>query len=87
MRIKNIDIPQSALDAGTAAMTDGFTAGRIQAAVSASLRSNPDFAYPAGMNERARDEVDMRVADRLIQNARKSGAIAFAKGRWTVKAK
>lgn len=85
MRIKNTDIPQAAVDAGKAAMVDGFAANQIQAAVSAALRANASFAYPAA-TPRAMDELDMRVADRLIQKGRQSGEISFAKGRWTVAA-
>jgi hypothetical protein len=86
MRIKNTDIPQAAIDAGNAAMTGEFAANQIQAAVSAALRADPAFAYHSS-RERDMDELDMRVADRLIQNARKDGSITFANKRWTVAAK
>lgn len=83
MRIKDTEVPQAAIDAGHAAMVDGFAANQIQAAVSAALRADATFAY-RNVRDRDMDEFDMRVADRLIQNARKTGAISFAKGRWTV---
>ena len=86
MRIKDTEIPQAAIDAGLAAMVTGFTASQIQAAISVALRADAGFAYRS-TRERDMDELDMRVADRLIQNARKSGAITFGKGGWTVTGK
>ena len=86
MRIKDTDIPQSAIDAGRAAMVDGFVANQIQAAVSAVLRTDPGFTYPDARPS-AMTDLDMRVGDRLIQNARKDGTITFANKRWAVAAK
>lgn len=83
MRIKYTDVPQAAIDAGKSAMVTGFAANQIQKAVSDALRADASFRYPAP-TDRAMNEFDMRVADRLIQNARQSGAISFAKGVWTV---
>lgn len=85
MRIKDTAIPQAAIDAGNAAMVDGFVAAQVQAAVSAVLRADGNFTYPDQRPSHMTD-LDMRVGDRLIQNARKKGAITFAKGRWKVAA-
>lgn len=87
MRIKNTDIPQAAIDAGLAAMVPGFTAGQIQAAVSVVLRADPEFSYPDASKPSRMDGLDLRVADSLIQSARKRGEIVFGKGRWTLTAK
>ena len=83
MRIKDTDLPPAAIDAGRTAMVTGFRAADVQGAVAATLRSLANAgAFDYGRH--ARDDFDMRVADRLIQNARQSGAIRFDKGRWTV---
>jgi len=84
MRIKDTEIPQAAVDAGRAAMVDGFKAHQVQAAVSVALRADPGFSYPPSHRKGADDCLDLRVADSLIQSARRSGAISFVKGRWAV---
>lgn len=90
MHFKNTDIPQTAIDAGQAAMTskiakaDGFVAREIQDAVSRVLRTDPNFVYPK-TTPRGMNELDMRVADRMIQKARRLGEISFANSRWSVK--
>lgn len=86
MRIQGTIIPQAAIDAGSKAMVTGFKAIQIQAAVSAALRADPDFVYPTkSRSVNANDMLDMRVADSLIQAARRAGRITFAKGGWIVK--
>ena len=88
MKYKDIEIPQAALDAGNAAMDgdsqDGkFRSHDIQGAVSRVLRTmEEEKSFDYGVHNKM--ELDMRVADRLIQKARKQGVIRFNKGSfWT----
>ena len=79
MKTKGIEIPQAAIDAGNAAMTGRFRAADIQGAVATALRPLADdqsFDY----RHHDKDELDMRVADSLIQKARKLGCIEFRIG-------
>jgi hypothetical protein len=89
MKVKNIEIPQAAIDAGNAAMVDGFQACDIEGAVGVVLH---DLYYKAPLHEHfdygmcRKEELHMRVGDRLIQNARKAGRIRRVANRWTVAA-
>lgn len=73
MIIKGYTVPQSVIDAANARIALGdFDAGTITRVAVANgapeLFGNHDCAY--------------RIADRLIQAARKRGEIKFVKGRW-----
>jgi len=89
MKVKNIEIPQAAIDAGNAAMVDGFQACDIEGAVAVVLT---DLYHRGSAHEHfdygscRKEELHMRVGDRLIQNARKLGRIMRVNNRWTVTA-
>jgi hypothetical protein len=79
VKVKNIEIPQAAIDGGRKTMTGRFRASDVQGGVAHALRTLADdqrFDYGA----EDKDTVDMRVADRLIQSARRLGEIQFQKG-------
>lgn len=85
MKYQGIEIPQSALDAGNAAIAGNFTLDDVRCAVSEILRTlhydslQVDFDY--GPN--VKDVLDDRVADRLIQKAKREGKVRhIGHGRW-----
>lgn len=82
MKTKGITIPQAAIDRGNAAMTGSFRAIEIQHAVAGALRPLADEqAFDYGRCDK--DELEMRVADSLIQRARRAGTITLQPGnRW-----
>lgn len=85
MKVMNIDIPQAAIDAGNAAMVDGFRAVDVEGAVAVALhdlyhKAPPHEHFDYGIQPK--DAVHMRLADRLIQKARKAGRIKRVDGQW-----
>jgi len=89
MKVKDIEIPQAAIDAGNAAMVDGFQACDVEGAVGVVLYdlyhrapAHTHFDYGSC----GKQELNMRVGDRLIQNARKAGRISRVNNRWKVAA-
>jgi len=89
MKVMTIEIPQAAIDAGDAAMVDGFKAVDVEGAVAVALHA---LYYKAPLHEhfdygiQPKDALHMRVADRLIQNARKAVRIERVDGQWRRKA-
>jgi len=87
MKVLGIEIPQAAIDAGDKAMVDGFQSCDVAGEVSAVLydlyhMEPPHEHFDYGAQDK--DAVHDRVADRLIQNARKAGRIGRVGGRWKV---
>lgn len=85
MKIKDIEIPQAAIDAGNAAMAGEFRLDDVRGAVANVLRTlhfeslQVDFDY--GPN--TKDEFDDRLADRLLQAAKRRGNVThLGHGRW-----
>lgn len=79
MKTKGITIPQTAIDSGYAAMTGRFRALDIQHAVAEALRPLAgDGSFDYGRCRR--EELEMRVADSLIQRARRAGTIKLLPG-------
>jgi hypothetical protein len=77
MKVHGLIIPQSAIDAGNAAMTGQFRAADISSAVSRALH---DAEFDFGIQHK--ESVRIRIADRLIQKARTAGLIKFNAGTW-----
>lgn len=84
MKVKGIEIPQAAIDAGRAAMTDRFMLEDVRAAVGGVLRElhyeslQEEFDY--GPNDK--DAFDDRLADRLIQEQKNRGHIRYTERGW-----
>lgn len=83
MKVKGIEIPQAAIDAGRAAMTIRFMLEDVRIAVASVLRPfhdslEDDFDY--GPNDK--DVFDDRLADRLIQEQKNRGHIRYTSSGW-----
>lgn len=84
MKVMGLDIPQAAIDAGNAAMTGDFRLDDVRGAVAGVLRElnadGRDDTFDYGIQ--SKDAVDDRLADRLVQAARKAGRVHRGRGGW-----
>lgn len=84
MKVKGIEIPQAAIDAGRAAMGDVFILDDVRGAAGAVLRDlhyeslQEEWSY--GPNEK--DAFDTLVANKLIQAERNLGHIRYTARGW-----
>ena len=79
MQVHTYEVPESVIAAVQAAMVGTFTASdlthvAIKAGAPESIPSNSGYG---------REYCANRIADRLIQKARKAGLIDFKGGKWT----
>lgn len=82
MNVHGVDITDAQIIACMAAMKGSFTAGDVEkAAIAAGV---PAQAVPPGRY--SAEPVAMRLVDRLLQQERRRGRIAFKAGRWSVAA-
>lgn len=85
MRVMGIEIPQAAIDAGNAAMTGDFRLDDVRGAVAGVLRDlnadGRDDTFDYGIQ--SKDAVDDRLADRLIQAAKKAGRVRRKGQTWS----
>ena len=78
MKVHGVEITSAQLDACLQSMTGSFTAAEVMAtAIAAGVVEAvvPPGGYKAEL-------VAMRVVDRLLQQQRRAGRIAFRAGRW-----
>jgi hypothetical protein len=86
MKVNGITIPQAAIDAGNAALTGDFRLEDIRGAVAEVLyelyhTGDDHSAFDYGAN--SKDAIHDRVADRIIQAAKKTGRVwHLGGGRW-----
>lgn len=85
MKIKGIEIPQAAIDAGRAAMVDRFIMDDVRGAAGSVLREihyqslQEEWSY--GPHEK--DAFDTQLATKLIQEEKNRGHIRYTPRGWT----
>ena len=86
MKVKGIEIPQDAIDAANAAITGDFRLEDVRSAVAKVLyelyHTGADHeVFDYGPNNK--DEFNDRVADRVLQAAKRTGRVwHLGGGRW-----